>query len=207
MKKLFFIATILMAACTMSLDKKADSLIQDEMKKTLFHPDSYDPVETVVDSAFAPNDDPALFEKMGKFAQIAGEIESLEEEASHYKSTIAIWSGPYIDAYGKQQKEEAQSKLDKVNSEIERLTSKGIKIGDEIKSTLNTKRKFIGFKANHSYRAQNNMGNVLMGRSLFIIDEKLEKVLFSCESEEYEQMQEAIEMIREKMEESDNENS
>ncbi len=203
MKKLFYIATILMAACTMSLDKKADSLIQDEMKKTLFHPESYDPIETIVDSAFAPDNDPALFERIAKIIQIGSEIESLEDEANNYRSTISIFSGPYVSEFGKNQKAEAQSKLDKTNAEIERQTSKAQKVGDEIKSMLSSDKKFIGFKANHSYRAKNNMGNVLLGRSIFIIDEPLEKIIFSCASEDYEQLQEAIEMIKERIAEKE----
>lgn len=203
MKKLFFIAMVLMAACTMSLDKKADSLIKEEMKKTLFPPESYDPIETIVDSAFAPDDNPALFEKIAKIMQIGSEMESLEDEASNYRSTISIFSGPYVSEFGKNQKAEAQSKLDKTNAEIERQTSKAQKVGDEIKSMLSSDKKFIGFKANHSYRAKNNMGNVLLGRSIFIIDEPLEKIIFSCASEDYEQLQEAIEMIKERIAEKE----
>jgi len=202
MKKLFFFITILsLVACTMSFNKKEDSLIKDEITKVLFHADSYDPVETILDSAFSPNDDPALFEKMEKFAQLAEELESLEDKASNYRSTISIWSGPYVDAYGKNEKAEAQTKLDKTNNEIERLSSKVQKVADEIKLMINSEKQFIGYKANHSYRGKNNAGSIVFGHTFFLFDEKMEKVLFFCDKEEYDQVQEAIEIIKERIEE------
>ena len=65
MKKvmLFVAALMTLVACSQSPEDKAKVLIKESMKKTLYHAETYDPVETVVDSAFTPFDDPAFYEK------------------------------------------------------------------------------------------------------------------------------------------------
>ena len=44
----------LFASCSKSLEDKANTLIEEDIKKTLYHPETYDPAETQVDSAFTP---------------------------------------------------------------------------------------------------------------------------------------------------------
>ena len=53
----------LFASCSKSLEDKANTLIEEDIKKTLYHPETYDPAETQVDSAFTPFDDPVFYEK------------------------------------------------------------------------------------------------------------------------------------------------
>ena len=53
---------------------------------------------------------------------------------------------------------------------------------------LQRSRKFIGYKAIHNYRADNNAGNTLIGNTIFFIDKNFEKVTYSMEVEEYNQM-------------------
>lgn len=62
MKKFFYLAlvAIVVVACGQSQEQKAESLIKEELKKSLYKPETYKPIETKVDSAFAPYDDPAF---------------------------------------------------------------------------------------------------------------------------------------------------
>lgn len=57
------LAILSVMSCSQSSDGKAKALISESIEKALVHPESYKPLETVVDSAFAPFDDPAFFEK------------------------------------------------------------------------------------------------------------------------------------------------
>jgi hypothetical protein len=68
---------------------------------------------------------------------------------------------------------------------------------------LQESRKFIGFKAVHNYRANNNAGNTLIGNTIFFIDKNFEEVTYSMEVEEYNQVQEAISQFKEQIEEAD----
>ena len=52
MKKILlavFAVAALMASCQKSNQEKADALVEEEMKKILYFPDSYEAVETVLD--------------------------------------------------------------------------------------------------------------------------------------------------------------
>ena len=73
-------------------------------------------------------------------------------------------------------------------------------MGVELRTMLNKKPEFIGWKATHNYRADNNAGNTLIGNTVYIIDKNFKKVLFSCEDEEYKIIQEGIKTIIENLE-------
>ena len=52
-KVLLFVAALMtLVACSKSPEEKANVLIKESMKKTLYHIETYDPVETLVDGAF-----------------------------------------------------------------------------------------------------------------------------------------------------------
>ncbi|MBO7115883.1 MAG: hypothetical protein J6V87_02410 [Prevotella sp.] len=54
MKKVLYLILVLivLAACSQSPEQKAEVLIKDSLKKSLYKPDTYKPVDTKVDSAF-----------------------------------------------------------------------------------------------------------------------------------------------------------
>lgn len=79
----------------MSPEKKAASIAEKAVKASLYHPDSYDPIGTVVDSAFAPMDDPDFFDKTLKLYELIIEMEYCDSDIKHAKSSMAIWSHPY----------------------------------------------------------------------------------------------------------------
>ena len=62
MKKVLYLILVLivLAACSQSPEQKAEVLIKDSLKKSLYKPDTYKPVDTKVDSAFTPYDDPKV---------------------------------------------------------------------------------------------------------------------------------------------------
>ena len=57
------LAIFLLSSCNNSPTDKANVLIKDDMRKSLIITDSYEPVETKVDSAFAPFDEPEFYIK------------------------------------------------------------------------------------------------------------------------------------------------
>ena len=194
---------VIVVACGQSQEQKAEALIKESLKKTLYKPDTYKPVETKVDSVFAPYDDPAFFEELAKMGKMNSEYVDLEEKAKRAKSSMSIWSGPYQTSYGKNQYQEAKEEYDEANTKIEKLIVKGRKQYEKIASMLQGSRKFIGYKAVHNYRADNNAGNTLIGNTIFFIDKNFEEVTYSMEVEEYNQVQETIEQLNERIEGAD----
>jgi len=86
MKKLVLFGFVIacMMSCGQSSDEKAQALIRKSMEKSLVHPESYEALNTVVDSAFAPFDDPAFFNKTLEICKI--NIEELNDSL-----TSAVW--------------------------------------------------------------------------------------------------------------------
>ena len=203
MKKIFsyVLLSMLLIACSQSQEQKAETLIKESLKKTLYKPDTYKSVETKVDSAFSPYDDPALYEEMAKLGKFTSDYQQLEEKAKDAKSKMALWDNPYQTEYERYAYEEAKEEYDEVNAQFEKLKTKGRKIYDKVVSMLQEDRKFIGYKAVHNYRADNNLGNTLIGNSVFFIDENFTKVLYSLKEEEYDLIQESIKNFIEEIEE------
>ena len=73
-KVVFVILAILITACSQSPEQKANALIQEKVKNSLYHPETYEAVETIIDSAFAPKDDPAFYEKTLKIYHYAKDL-------------------------------------------------------------------------------------------------------------------------------------
>jgi len=203
MKNLFLLLVFgaFVISCNNSPENKANALIKENLKKNLFKPDTYQPIETIVDSAFSPQDDPTLYEKMIITKELGSEIESLEFTIKDAKSSMALWSGPYQSSYDRNEYNEAKEEYDKANEKLEKIRKKAQPLVSEIYDLLNQKPKFIGFKATHNYRADNNAGNTLIGNSIFIIDPDFEKILFSMEKEDYDDYQEALKQVKEQIEE------
>ena len=70
------LAVISILSCSQSPQNEVNALIQKNVEKTLSHPESYEALQTVVDSAFAPFDDPAFFEKTLEICKMNIEEES-----------------------------------------------------------------------------------------------------------------------------------
>ena len=147
------LATILLAACHNSPIDKANKLIMEEVPKTLYIPNSYDPVETQLDSAFAPYDDPDFCIKTAELQEKEEELQLHKKEAKLAKSIMSIYSDSYSD-YSRNQYQEQKAEYEEANKKIKE-TEKDIQ---EISTYLNQREqeqpKFIGYKAYHRYRAK-----------------------------------------------------
>lgn len=177
---------VLFVSCAKSPEEKAKSLIEDDIKKVLYHPESYDPAETLVDSAFAPFDDPVFYEKTLRLCKLGMAIDRCNENMKDAKSSMSIWSGPYQSAFGRNSYQEAKDKYDnnaqeKINEEI-----KAKKLGNELKGMIDKGRKFIGFKVQHSYRANTNSGQTVFGKKLYLFDENMERIIASYDMDDVE---------------------
>lgn len=202
MKKLVLVLTAMMAvACSQTPEEKATALIQESVKKSLYHPDSYDPVETMVDSAFAPMDDPVFYEKSLKVCHLSVELQKYTEEAKRAQSSMAIWQNSW-DAFSKNKYNDAKKENDTYNEKIELLEAKIQKVGEDMMELVESGRKFIGFKVTHKFRAKNNKGNTLMGKNVYITDENFTKILaeYNTDSEDYKLVQELYRQCKEEAE-------
>lgn len=193
MKKFSYaiLLAIMFVACNQSPEKKAEALIKDDLKKLLYKPETYKPVETKVDTAFAPYDNPALFEEMSALIKLSSEFSELNEEMKNAKSSMAIW-GDGRSAFDKNCYQEAVDKYNMANASFEKLVVKGKKIKENLFSMLQGEKQFIGYKAFHNYRADNNAGNTLIGNMVYFIDKDFKEIQYALELEEYNKLHDYI---------------
>lgn len=193
MKNLFFavMATLMFASCAKSPEQKAEALIKEQMQQTLYHPETYAPSTTQVDSAFTPYDDPEFYEKTLKLAKLGMVIDKYSREAKSAKSSMSIWSGPYQSSFDRNEYQEAKEKYNNAISKKEQATKEAKALGEELKKMFNEDSKFVGFKATHTYRANNNAGQTVGGKALFLFDKDMKQIVasYDMDGEEYKAVQ------------------
>lgn len=188
MKKIFYLLTCILLAfsCSQSPQKKAEALIKESVLRSLYFPDSYEAVETQLDSAFSPFHDPNVVETILDLCKKGVELEDLELEMKQAKSSMSIWSGPYMTAYGKNEYNEAKAKYEEAEAKYNALINKVQKISEGLKEQFEKDPEFIGYKAHHRYRAKNNAGGVVMGDMAFVLNKELTAVVAQWDEEEIE---------------------
>ncbi len=188
---------VLVVACGQSQKQKAEALIKETLERSLIKPDTYTPIETKVEEAFAPYDDPAFLKELTEMINMTVEYADLMEKAKHAKLLMSKWSAPYRSSDGKDEYQEAIKVYDEANAKIEEIKIKTRKQDEKIANMLLEDRKFLGYKAIHTYRAVNNAGNTFNGNTVFFIDKNFEKVVYSMDVEDYNQVQGAVKIFKE----------
>ena len=200
MKKATFLFSgiFLIASCTLTPQQKAESLIKEHLEKSLYHPESYVPSSTQLDSAFTPYDDPDFYEKALKAAKLGIKISQCDDNANDAKRNMALWSGPYQSSYDRQNYIEEKEKFNKAIKNKELATKEMKALAEEMKAIANQGKKFIGFKAIHNYRANNNAGQTIGGNIQYNFDKDLSKIInfYDMQSEEYQAVSYIYKMMK-----------
>lgn len=182
---------MLCVSCSKSLEEKANALIADDIKKVLYHPETYDPAETQVDSAFTPFDDPVFYEKTVQLCKLGMSIDECDRKMKQAKSSMSIWSGPYQSAFDRNEYQEAKDEYNENARNKKNAEIKAKKIASELKTMLDKEQQFIGFKARHRYRADNNAGQTIFGEMKYLFDKDLRKIVatYDMDDDEYKAVQ------------------
>ncbi len=131
------IVALTLVACTKTPKDSAEELIEKAVKPTLYDPESYEARETVLDSAFSPLDSPELMDKVEKIQSDKNEMAAMHNQLDSL-------------LHAKVGKAEITNLTDKMES----LTATIQKESKDLIQFLQTPRKFIGFRAFHTYRAK-----------------------------------------------------
>lgn len=178
-------------SCNKSPEEKANILIEEDIKKVLYHPETYAPVETQVDSAFTPFDDPVFYKKAVQLCKLGMSIDECDRNMKQAKSSMSMWSGPYQSAFGQNEYQEAKDEYDENERNKKSLEIKAQKLVNELKAMLDKEQQFIGFKARHRYRANNNAGQTSFGEIGYLFDKNMSGIVasYDMDSEEYKAVQ------------------
>ena len=94
MKKVIYLAliAIVLASCEKTPQQKAEELVEETVKKVLFKPDTYDPIETKLDSIVSPYNDPDFYKEVTSFSELLTEVSWCENGIKSAKKDRRDWS-------------------------------------------------------------------------------------------------------------------
>lgn len=179
MRKILFlmIFALIMAGCK-SREEKVAEVIKQEMFKTLYDFESYEPIETKIDSAFTSiyTDTLALL-YANEVSEMFNELDDAKMEYESAKSTMEIWSDSY-SSLGVYKFNEAKKKVNDYIEKIDNALKRTENIYESIKKRNNEiGHSFIGWKATHKFRCKTKGGNFDLGNYLYVFDKKIETIL------------------------------
>lgn len=180
MRKILILTTlaILLIGCT-SKEDKANKLIKDEMFKTLYDFESYEPIETKIDSAYnsiyIDKEALSLAYEAHKYLK---EVNKCMDKSKEARRTMEIWMDSYSYT-GKtkynQAKDEANSNIDKAKEYLAKIDELCAKIKER---NSNIDNNFIGWKATHKFRCKNKGGNFDLGNYMYVFDSKIKNITY-----------------------------
>lgn len=193
---IFILVIISMMSCSQPSENKLKTLIRESIRKSLSHPGSYMATETVVDSAFAPFDDPVFREKTLEICRMT--VENMEyvrkaQEAGQdmHPKEFALMTDSEKVQYG-HYKEISNLYEEKVDSLSARIKEKGMSLMEMVGSGY----RFIGWKVYHQFSERDETGFAVRRRKVFIIDKDKTKILaeYDITSKEYIMVQSMYQM-------------
>ena len=202
MKKIIFItlsAIFVLSGCK-SKEDKALEVIKNQMFQTLYDFESYQPIETKIDSAFLSiYTDSAIIRHGYIINELLEKVNKAFDEINEYKNSMEIWSDSY-SSYGIKKFYEAKEK-DGEKIEEAKLYSKMINAeSDTIKLLAqNITPDFYGWKVAHKFRCKTKGGNSEIGNYIYYFDKKIKNIIYQ-EDIDNEDLIRAKEFIKESLE-------
>lgn len=170
-------AASIMASCTLTNEEKAERLIKDTLKDYLYHPNSYKPISTTVDSSFIDvSTIEPIMKTRNEISDLMSEIDEYEREIESAETSMDIYApngyssqfsrGQYARA--KKEKEEAQTHLDRY---VKKLSSEIASLKENVAKFH--KGEFTGWAVSHRFRSNNGLGTLAIP----------EEMIFFCDKE------------------------
>lgn len=206
MKKLILllaITSIFFAGCK-SKEEKAQEAIKKEMFKTLYDFESYEPIETKVDSSFySIYTDTTILKHGYMISAILKNGKEALDKVKDAQSTMEIWGDSY-SSYSIRKYNEAKEEMDKYMAEAKIYLSMIDAESDTIKSLLKKQStSFNGWKVTHKFRCKTKGGNSTIGNYIYIFDKDMENIIYQEDTED-EDLNKAKALIKEIAEKEEN---
>lgn len=207
MKHLNFVAMIVVMAmslvsCSRSPQDKAEALVAEAMKMSLYVPESYEPLATQIDSAFAPYASPEFYDKVIEFMELSDELEDCERDMKWAKSSMLSSKGmAHWSEYSRNEYEDDKAEYEECVAKYDDLQSEREKLKDEIYEIASGQEEFIGYHIFHRFRCKNNANMSMVSDMLFLVDKDMVQILasYDAEEQEFEDFIEALDVIKENL--------
>lgn len=204
-RRILFILVI--AACTstftscFSKKDRAEKLIRQELSKTLYDYDSYQPIETTVSPAKRNVfNDTTCWNMGGSLAYGMKATVKCIDEMDDAKSHMAIWGPPsyYSSSYSDQQyykyKDEYEEALLEFQTNLIICKSIASELLDSAQRLDTT--QIIGWEVHHDFRCKTRGGNPEIAHYRYVISKDFKTILIcEREGEDSDYIREAIESV------------
>lgn len=202
MKKLFvLLSALFIISCTPSNEEKAEKLVKETLKDYLYHPDSYEPISTSVDSMFVDVTTIAPIMEISetvkkllfKISKCKIDVEIAETSMDHWSSN-AYSSDLFRGEYSR-----AKEEMDEANSELEKYTKK---LSDQLAALKENvakyhKGEFTGWVISHRFRSLNGAGSLSMPREMIFFSDEDFTACAGYESYELEEFAKLLKVVDE----------
>lgn len=184
---LFALCAILVSCQSPTQQERAEAFAADYIKKQLFFPDSYQPIECYVDTAFAPLETPEVFEKLKKLASIYEKMEDAEKDMKRKEDHYEMYKsfGSY-SSYNVYQTKEAKAEFEKAQAQYSSLLEQFQSLGQELADLNDQSKNPYGLKIAQTYKAQTNGGQTVSSVVLLLVDFNMKTVLAAYGEEDIE---------------------
>lgn len=195
MRKLIFLLVLpllVITSCTLSNEKKAEKLIQESLKGTLYHPESYKPISTQIDSAYIN------YEGLAKVVELCEELGDLFEKeskyqhnmrfAERYKSIFSPYHG-YYNAHRQTTYKQYEQEYEENRTKLEKITPKiATKLNElkEVSQNIYTD-EFTCWIVSHKFTSKNSTNTMTIpGDMIFFCDKELTRCGNGIDSDVFE---------------------
>lgn len=169
---------LIMTSCTLSNEEKAEKLVKETLKDYLYHPDSYEPISTKVDSMFidVTTIEP-IMEISGEISNLISKIDKCEMDIEFAETSMNIYAyDGYSSRYTRGEYARAKKEKKKTQSDMDKYTKK---LSEELASLKENVAKyyngeFTGWIVSHRFRSLNGAGSMTIpGEMIFFCDKDL----------------------------------
>lgn len=166
MKKLFLLLSIvaMLSSCGKSDEEKLNDMIAEATKSSLYIPESYDPVSTRCDTLGRDIINPTNIKKTAKIISLVRKAQEVQIQMGSDADSVVVGErnmGSYSDYSRKVQR--GEEKRDQLKAQANELFA-------ELLEDYNRNRGFYGYIVEHKFRAKNNMGNVVFGDVIYVLN-------------------------------------
>lgn len=196
------ISALVLCGCGKNIEEQAQEAVKNELHKTLYYFDSYEPLETKVDSAFnTPENNPdvnefmrSVWEQMDQVKEFAAELENAERTIASLSDARKL-GGSFAYDYNEAVKDKVYVET-KIKGNLKVAYENALKFSKFISQADSS---FIGWRVMHTYRAKTGRGVPDIGREVYIFSKDFKKVLLNLKYDEYISLVDQIQRMNESL--------
>jgi len=165
--------------------EKGEEFASNCVKKQLYYPESYEPLECQVDTAFSPIDTPETMSLISSLADLIKKIQEQESTVKRKEDFYEMEKSSYqrmksyglLDSYTEYQYKEAKEAFENEQTKYEKMLEKLQSLATQCQEIESQEKVPCGWKIAHTYKAKTNGGQMITSAILILTDNEFTKVV------------------------------